>query len=116
LVFYPEKIGGYDSQFDDCLAYLNQMGWKKPPTSVMFKEGRIQTNLEVFFLVDSNCLQWFLRLMFGAGGFDDAVFWHPQDATGNVKVQFTWMSQEVRKWFVSGLRLQPTYKWGILGL
>ena len=41
--------------------------------------------------------------MFGAGGFDDAVSWHPQDATGNVKVQFTWMSQEVRKWFVSGL-------------
>ena len=26
----------------------------------------------------------------------------------------TWMSQEVSKWLVNGL--QPTYKWGMLGL
>ena len=38
----------------------------------------------------------------------------PRRMTLMIDVRHTWMSQEVSKWLVNGL--QPTYKWGILGL
>ena len=37
-----------------------------------------------------------------------------QIAIGKILPNTTWMSQEVSKWLVNGV--QPSYKWGILGL
>ena len=47
----------------------------------------------------------------GEDGIQD-VFHHKKMEHGTLKN--AWMSQEVCKWLVNGL--QPTYKWGILGL